>query len=404
MSIAKRTYHSWLAGLKNSIQQSRLHTALQVNSNMLMLYWHIGRQIDEKMNKAGRGRKVVTQLSADLQKEFPDMTGFSERNLNYMLKFAASYPGLLILQQPVAILGNKNKNLKKTANRVILQQPVAKLGNKNKYVKKAAAQQPVAQLHEYVLNEALPGVLNIPWGHHTLLMDKITDTGERLWYIEKTIENNWSRAVPQYQVESGLYERQFKAKKTNNFHVTLPKAQSGLASQILKDPCKFEFLQIGEKTTERELEQQLVDHIQEFLIEPGAGFAYVGKQFKLKAGRKDHYLDLLFYHLRLRSYIVIELKLEDFEMAHVGQMNGYLNMVNKQLRQQQDNPSIGIILCGSKDAVEVDYALMNVAHPIGVSEYSCLKTLPRQLKDQLPSVKQLQNEVLKFLNRKPYKK
>jgi predicted nuclease of restriction endonuclease-like (RecB) superfamily len=411
LSIVKKTYRSWLAELKNSIQQSKLHTALQVNSNMLILYWYIGRQIDEKIRKESWGQKVIEQLSADLQKSFPDLKGFSSRNLLYMQQFSAAYPGLLILQQPAAKLKSNGKKsitqqpaaqlgkIKRNTSNVITQQPVAQLGKIKRNTSNVITQQPVAQLEQYCLNNPHSHIASIPWGHHTLLMDKVAPLEERVWYIQKTIENNWSRAVLQYQIESGLYDRQHKTKKTTNFHLTLPKAQSDLANQILKDPYKFEFLQVSEKITERQLEQQLVDHIQEFLIELGAGFAYVGKQFKLKAGRKDHYLDLLFYHLHLRCFIVIELKLEDFELSHVGQMNGYLNMVNKQLKQKADNPSIGIILCGSKDAVEVDYALMGIEHPIGVSEYRYMKTLPKQLKDKLPSVKQLQNEVKLFLKK-----
>jgi predicted nuclease of restriction endonuclease-like (RecB) superfamily len=378
--------------MKGSIQQCRLQTQLQVNSNMLMLYWYLGRQIDEKVNQAGWGKKVIEQLSSDLQTAFSDLKGFSSRNLLYMQQFSVAFPGLLILQQPVA-------KLKQAGKKAITQQPVAQIGKKAKNGADMITQQPVAQLNRYLLNDAQAHVVNIPWGHHTLLLDKVNALEERIWYIQKTIENNWSRAVLQYQVESGLYQRQHKSRKASNFHLTLPKAQSDLANQILKDPYKFEFLQVSEKMTERQLEQQLIDHIQEFLVELGAGFAYVGKQFKLKAGRKDHYLDLLFYHLHLRCFIVIELKLDDFEMSHVGQMTGYLNMVNRQLKQPQDNPSIGIILCGSKDAVEVDYALTGVSHPIGVSEYQYLKTLPKKLRDQLPSVRQLQNEVKKFMTR-----
>jgi predicted nuclease of restriction endonuclease-like (RecB) superfamily len=230
-------------------------------------------------------------------------------------------------------------------------------------------------------------------------MDKIKDKEERLWYINKTIENNWSRVVLQYQIETDLYQRQHKTKKASNFHLTLPKPQADLANQVLKDPYVFRFLQIGEDVTERELEQQLIKHIQEFIVELGAGFAFVGRQVKFKIGRKEYFIDLLFYHLYLRCYVVIELKMEEFELAHTGQMNGYLNIVNKQLRHPQDGQSIGIILCGAKDSVEVDYALANINHPIGVSEYSFSKSLPKKLKDKLPSAKQLQDEVNRFLKK-----
>jgi predicted nuclease of restriction endonuclease-like (RecB) superfamily len=375
-----RKYQSWLAALKADISACKLQTALQVNSNMLILYWYIGRQIDEKIKQESWGSRIIEQLSADLQKTFPDLKGFSTRNLLYMQQFSVAYPDLLITQQPVAQLEKTSKS-----------------------VKGSITQQPVAQLGEYLLNAANSDLVGIPWGHHTLLMDKVTLTDERIWYIQKTIENKWSRTVLQYQLQTDLYKRQHKTKKASNFHLTLPKVQSELANAILKDPYKFDFLSLGDKFTERELELQLVHHVQDFLIELGAGFAFVGRQYKLKAGRKEHYIDLLFYHLYLRSYVVIELKLGEFELEHTGQMNGYLNMVNAQLRQPHDNPTIGIILCSSKDTVEVDFALNNIAHPIGVSDYAFSKSLPRNLRDKLPGAKQLQDEVKRFWKSKKVK-
>ncbi len=388
MKTSVKKYNQWLGELKNNIHQSRLQTALKVNSDMLILYWYIGKQIILKTEAEGWGAKIIEQLADDLQNEFPDMKGFSFRNLKYMRQFAAVYPDLLIGQQAVA-------QLQKTPVKSITQQPAA-LTKKNKNL---IGQQSVAQFSNTTYYLSNPVLVTIPWGHHVTLMDKINDTNERLWYINKTIENNWSRAVLQYQIETDLYQRQHKTKKASNFHLTLPKPQADLASQILKDPYVFRFLQMGEDVTERELEQQLIKHIQEFILELGAGFAFVGRQVKFKAGRKEHFIDLLFYHLFLRSYVVIELKMDEFEMEHAGQLNGYLNMVNKQLRQQHDNPSIGIILCGAKDNVEVDYALTSIQHPIGVSEYTFSKLLPKNLKDKLPSAKQLQDEVNRFLKK-----
>jgi predicted nuclease of restriction endonuclease-like (RecB) superfamily len=375
-----KQYRSWLAALKVDIEQCKLQTVLQVNSNMLVLYWYIGCQIDEKTRQERWGSRIIEQLSLDLQKTFPDLKGFSSRNLMYMQQFAAAYPDMLITQQPVAQLEKSSKK----AKTVITQQPVAQLG-------------------PYLFSTANELLVNIPWGHHTLLLDKVASGDERIWYIRQTIENRWSRAVLQYQLQTDLYKRQFKAKKASNFHLTLPKPQSDLANAILKDPYKFDFLGLGSQFTERELEQQLVHRVQDFLIELGAGFAFVGRQYKLKVGRKEHYIDLLFYHLQLRSYIVIELKLGEFELGHTGQMNGYLNMVNAQLRQPGDNPAIGIILCSSKDAVEVDFALHNIAHPIGVSDYTFSKSLPAKLRNKLPGAKQLQQEIKRFLRSKKKK-
>jgi predicted nuclease of restriction endonuclease-like (RecB) superfamily len=413
-----RKYQSWLAALKADISACKLQTALQVNSNMLILYWYIGRQIDEKIKQESWGSRIIEQLSADLQKTFPDLKGFSTRNLLYMQQFSVAYPGLLITQQPVAQLRKSTKNAKvsitqqpvaqlrkstKNAKVSITQQPVAQLEKSTKNVKGSITQQPVAQLGQYMLDMANAELVGIPWGHHTLLLDKIETSHERAWYIKKTIENKWSRTVLQYQLQTDLYKRQHKTKKASNFHLTLPKVQSELANAILKDPYKFDFLSLGDKFTERELEQQLVHHVQDFLIELGAGFAFVGRQYKLKAGKKEHYIDLLFYHLYLRSYVVIELKLGEFELEHTGQMNGYLNMVNAQLRQPHDNPTIGIILCSSKDTVEVDFALNNITHPIGVSDYAFSKSLPRNMRDKLPGAKQLQDEIKRFWKSKKVK-
>jgi predicted nuclease of restriction endonuclease-like (RecB) superfamily len=375
-----KKYQSWLAALKADISACKLQTALQVNSNMLILYWYIGRQIDEKIKQESWGSRIIEQLSADLQKTFPDLKGFSTRNLLYMQQFSVAYPDLLITQQPVAQLEKTSKS-----------------------TKGSITQQPVAQLGQYMLDMKNAELVGIPWGHHTLLLDKIEVSDERTWYIQKTIENKWSRTALQYQLQTDLYKRQHKTRKASNFHLTLPKVQSELANAILKDPYKFDFLSLGDKFTERELEQQLVHHVQDFLIELGAGFAFVGRQYKLKAGKKEHYIDLLFYHLYLRSYVVIELKLGEFELEHTGQMNGYLNMVNAQLRQPHDNPTIGIILCSSKDTVEVDFALNNIAHPIGVSDYAFSKSLPRSMRDKLPGAKQLQDEIKRFWKSKKIK-
>jgi predicted nuclease of restriction endonuclease-like (RecB) superfamily len=405
MKTPVKKYNQWLGELKTNIHQSRLQTALKVNTDMLILYWYIGKQIIQKTEAEGWGAKIIEQLSVDLQKEFPDMQGLSVRSLLYMKQFATVYVDLLITQLPTAVFKKSNKNLitqqpvaliKKSNKNLITQQPVALIKKESKNL---IVQQPVAQFSNktyYLSNQVL---VNIPWGHHVTLMDKIKDKEERLWYISKTIENNWSRTVLQYQIETDLYQRQHKTKKASNFHLTLPKPQADLANSILKDPYVFRFAQMGEFVNERELEQQLIKHIQEFIMELGAGFAFVGRQVKLMTGKKEHFIDLLFYHLYLRSYVVIELKMEEFEMAHTGQMNGYLNMVNKQLRQQHDNSSIGIILCGAKDNVEVDYALTSINHPIGVSEYTFSKSLPKNLKDKLPSAKQLQDEVNRFLKK-----
>ena len=393
MKTPVRSYKKWLLEIKSNIQQSRLQAALKVNTDMLILYWYIGNQLSEKIDKEGWGTKVIEQLAEDLQNSLPDMRGFSYRNLYYMKKFAEAYPDMLIVQQPAAQLRKHRKSAEKKNKELFVQQPAAQIGAE-------VSQQPAIQFgnDQYFLSNSL--LASIPWGQHMLLLDKINSSEERIWYIQKAVENNWSRAVLQYQLDTDLYQRQFKVKKASNFHLTLPKPQADLANQILKDPYIFRFPQIGEFLTERELEQELLKHITDFILEMGAGFAYVGRQIALKAGRKNQYLDLLFYHIYLRSFVVVELKMEEFEPAHTGQMNSYLNIVNKQFRQNADNASIGIILCASKDSVEVDFALTNINHPIGVSEYTFHKTLPKRLQNKLPTARQLQQEVNKILRKK----
>lgn len=388
---------------------------------MLILYWYIGNQLIDKIDKEGWGAKVIEQLADDLQKAFPDMKGLSYRNLKYMRQFAAAFPDLLIGQQPAAQLtkhpvalvelaGKKQTGQlkgEKKGSKKIGQQPAAQIPSNSKTLitQQAAAQlnevlqQPAAQFGKQTYFLSNPLLVGIPWGHHMYLLDKINDAAELNWYIQKTSENHWSRAVLQYQVETDLYRRQQKNKKSSNFHLTLPAPQADLANALLKDPYVFRFPQIGEFSTERQLEEHLIKHIQEFMLELGAGFAFVGRQAKLKAGRKEYFIDLLFYHLYLRSYVVIELKMEEFEMSHAGQMNGYLNIINRQLLQPGDNPSIGIILCAAKDSVEVDFALTNINHPIGVSEYTFSKTLPVKYRKRIPSARRLEAEVKAFMKK-----
>lgn len=368
----KKQYISWLAELKQTILQVKLQTSLQVNANMLMVYWYIGKQIQQKVSYENWGTKVIGQLALDLQKSFPDTRGFSIRNLNYMRQFAEAYP-----QEKKQMKPSKSKGLKQ--KKPIVQSVIAQLEmiDKDVFVQSLIAQ--------------------ITWTHHITLMNKISDTAERMWYMQQTVENAWSVRVLDCQISTDLYHRQAKSKKTTNFHLTLPKEQSDLALQMLKDPYQFDFLQIEKDANERTLETQLTTHIQQFLLELGAGFAYVGRQFKLKIGRKEYFLDLLFYHLHLRCFIVIDLKMGEFEPEFAGKMNAYLNVLNKEHKQMHDHASIGIILCNSKDEVEVEYALQGLQHPIGVSEYKTMHTLPKNLRDKLPSAKQLK-DVMKAFN------
>lgn len=336
VSVLPKSYAAVLEAVKERIRTAQLKAALAVNSDLVMLYWSIGREIMERQDKEGWGSKVVERLAKDLHREFPGMNGLSERNLKYMRALAEAYPDRSIVQQAVA---------------------------------------------------------RIPWGHNVLLLTRVKKPEHRLWYAQATIANGWSRAVLDAQVATHAHRRQGKA--ITNFKRTLPAERSDLAHQTLKDPYTFEFLGIAADMRERDLEQALVDHIQKVLLELGSGFAFVGRQVPLKVGRKEYKVDLLFYHLKLRCYVVVDLKMEAFEPEHAGKMNFYLTAVDAQLRHPDDKPSIGLLLCKDNDKLVVEYALRDVSKPIGVAEWKTrlVATLPKNLRGALPSVKDIEREL-----------
>jgi len=332
--IIPEGYADLLNDLKTRIRSAQIKAAVSVNRELIFLYWQIGHEILQRQNKLGWGAKVIDRLAKDLRKAFPDMKGFSPRNLKYMRSFAEAYPDKEIVQQ-------------------------------------AAAQ--------------------IPWFHHCVLMDKIKNKIEREWYIRMAVENGWSRNVLVHQIESGLYQRQGKA--ATNFGRTLAPPQSDLAEQTLKDPYLFDFLGLGKQAAEREMEKELLVHIREFLLELGVGFAFVGSQYHLEVGETDFYIDLLFYHLKLRAYVVIELKVGKFVPEYAGKMNFYLSAVDDLLRHSDDQPSVGIILCKTRDEVVAEYALRDLKKPIGVAGYQLTRMLPKKLKTSLPTIAELEAEL-----------
>lgn len=325
-----KQYVSFLNGLKQRIRAAQIKAVLAVNKELVRLYWQMGQGILQRQQTEGWGSKVIQRLSKDLKREFPDMKGFSTRNLKYMRAFAEAYPEESIVQEVLA---------------------------------------------------------QIPWYHNIALLDKLKDTDERLWYAKETVVNGWSRNVLVFQIESQLYQRQGKA--VTNFEQTLPKPQSDLVQQLIKDPYHLDFLPNGKQFKERELESALVAHIRDFLMELGTGFAFVGSQYHLNIGGEDFYLDLLFYHLELRCFVIIDLKMGDFKAEYSGKMNLYVSAVDDMLRKEQDNPSIGIVLCKSKNKTIAEYALRNVGTPIAVSTHK----LPKQLQDSLPTPEQLEMEM-----------
>jgi predicted nuclease of restriction endonuclease-like (RecB) superfamily len=347
-------YQQVLAALKEKIRSARIHAVVSVNVQLLQMYWEVGQVIAEQEKKEGWGARVIKTLSQDLAAEFPDMQGFSVRNLQYMRAFAIAYPHFSILQAPLAKLPKRKT---KTPQNPIVQVPLAQLS----------------------------------WYHHITLLDKVKTEKERLFYITETIRNGWSRNVLVHQIESGLYQRQGKA--LTNFSNTIAPAQSELTQQLFKDPFKFEFVYLSEEARERDLEDALTSQITKFLLELGQWFAFMGRQYKVNVGDKEFRFDLLFYHTRLKRYIVIDLKIDEFKPEYAGKMNFYLTAADENLRQEGDGESIGLILCKTKDGLVAEYALRNTNKPIGISEYTISKALPKNIKGELPTIREIEQRM-----------
>jgi predicted nuclease of restriction endonuclease-like (RecB) superfamily len=348
-------YAKLLADIKSRIRTAQVKAALAINNELISLYWNIGRAIVQRQKDQRWGKSVVERLAADLHAEFPHTTGFSRQNIWYMRSFYLAW----------------------THDSQILQQPVGEMISVRK------PRQPGAETPP----DPLAG---IPWGHNIVLLEKLKDPTIRLWYARHTIANGWSRAMLVHWIESALHKRQGGA--ITNFKSALPAPQSDLAQQIIKDPYNFNFLTLAPDVAERDLELALVDQITRFLIELGAGFAFVGRQVPLEVDGQDFSLDLLFYHLHLRCFIVIDLKVGDFKPEFAGKMNFYLSAVDDQMRKELDAPSIGLILCKTRSKVIAEYALRHLARPVGVARYETklTETLPSKLAKQLPSVKQIE--------------
>jgi predicted nuclease of restriction endonuclease-like (RecB) superfamily len=359
-------FFALLEDVKARIRGAQTRAVLAVNAEMVRLYWDIGRLIDERQQREGWGAAVIPRLSRELRNELPEVKGFSERNIKRMLAFHRAYadmPG--IVPQPVAQMGRAKK----------VPQPVASTAGI------AGALSPASDSLLWL----------VPWGHHALLLEKVKLPAHRLWYMQQTLTNGWSRNVLALAIDGRAHERQGKA--ITNFAGLLPGPQSDLALQTLKDPYLFDFLTLEEPFHERELEAGLVQHLEKFLLELGQGFAFVGRQYRLDVGDEDFYIDLLFYHLRLRSFVVIDLKTGPFKPEYAGKLNFYCNVVNDQLRHPTDQPTVGLILCQTKDQVLAEYALSGIDKPIGVSSYELTRALPANLKSALPTVEQIEAEL-----------
>ncbi|WP_404421332.1 PDDEXK nuclease domain-containing protein [Nibricoccus sp. IMCC34717] len=359
-------YAPLLAEIKARVQVARVKASLAANKELLALYWDIGNLILSRQKKEGWGSKVIDRLSVDLQRELPGQQGFSPRNLKYMRAFAEAWPEMLFVHQAGAQIESA-KNAKGSSVCPPIVRPVA-------------TDSPIVH----------PPGAQLPWKHHCMLLDKLDTPADRLWYAAKAVEHGWSRDVLAMQIESGLHKREGKA--VSNFKTTLPPVQSDLAQGVLKDPYLFDFLTLRDDANERALEMGLVEHVEKFLMELGAGFALVGRQVHLEVGDQDFYLDLLFYHLKLRCFVVIDLKAREFTPEAAGKMNFYLSAVDDRYRQEGDQPSIGLILCRSKNRLIAEYALRDMSKPIGVSGYvtKLVESLPKGLRGAIPSVAELE--------------
>lgn len=334
LTEAPEGYQSLLRDLKSKIQQSRIRASLLVYHEQMLLNWHIGHELLGRQLAQGWGSKALERLALDLKHEFPDMKGFSRSNLMYMRAFAEAWTLDEIVQQPVG---------------------------------------------------------QLPWSHNLVLLTKLKDKQSRLCYASLILELGWNRNVLTMQIEGNYLER--KGKAITNFKKHLPERDSDLAQEILKDPYKLDFLGLGDLAKERDIEDALIQHITQFLLELGAGFAYVGKQFHLEVGGDDFYLDLLFYHLQLRCYVVIEIKSGKFKPEHLGQLGFYMTAVDKQVKQEQDSPTIGLLLCKSKNKIVAEYALHDQSKPMGIAEYQLEKSLPRDIQSRLPTIQQIEMEL-----------
>jgi predicted nuclease of restriction endonuclease-like (RecB) superfamily len=327
-------YGDWLADLKGRIHFAQQRATLAINRELVLLYWHIGSDILVRQAQQGWGTGVIDRLAHDLHAAFPETKGFSPRNLKYMRAFAHAWPDTDFVQQVAA---------------------------------------------------------QLPWGNNLVLLDKLNTPEARRWYIVKALEHSWSRNVPSIQIETRLLERSGTA--VTNFETRMPKPQSDLARESLKDPYRFDFLGLSDEAQEREIENALVKHFTEFLFELGSGFAFVGRQVMLDVGGDEFFIDLLFYQLKLRCYVVIELKGGKFKPEHLGQLGFYLTAVDRQVKHEDDNPTIGLLLCKSKNKIMAEYALGDKTQPMGIAEYKLLESLPAELQISLPSIEQIEREL-----------
>lgn len=369
INLDMRLYGDLLGNIKTRIRQAQIKATLSANAEMIQLYWDIGQMVSEKQGREGWGTGVIPRLARDLHNELPEIKGLSERNIKSMTQFFRAYPDVFAIGQQAVAQLPPSENTPATK----VPQLVAKIP---------------ANEFSPILQQL---VAKIPWGHNILLMEKVKDLPTRLWYMRQTIEQGWSRDALASAIKTQAHARQGAA--VNNFSRHLPAPQSELAQGMLKDPYLFDFLTLEEPFHERELETGLVRHLEKFLLQLGQGFAFVGRQYELTISEHDYYLDLLFYHLKLRAFVVVELKKGPFKPEYAGKMNFYCSVVDDTLRHPDDQPTIGLILCQTKDRLIAEYALRDVHKPIGVADYELTRALPDNLKSCLPSIEEIEAEL-----------
>jgi len=412
----KQDFSPIVLAIGSDLEQTQVRVIASANADMLFHYWKVGHFILYLQKKEGWGSKVIDNLSKAIRSQYPDKKGYSARNLIYMCQFAKAYPMEILIemgkveellnnpsvdyvlqltnelnqftQQPVAIIQNPD-----IQENIITQQPVAQLCEVSETLS-AIYHSDISKIEEIFKQSA---IVRSNWASHVILLNSKLPLGECYWYITQAVANGWSRNVLQMQIETNLFARQIEAKKVNNFAVRLPNPQSDLANYLMKDPYIFDMMGQTEAMNERDIERQLVQHVTKYLLEMGSGFAFVAQQKHFEVGDSDFYADLILYNIQLHAYVVVELKATPFKPEYMGQLNFYINVVDETLRGEQDNKTIGLLLCNGGDKVVAQYALSGYDQPIGVSDYQLSKAIPENLKSALPTVEEVEEEINRFI-------
>ena len=401
-NIEKTNFDAFINAVGSEIQQAQVRLITAANAQMLFHYWKMGNYILYYQNLYGWGSKIIKQLAKAIRFNYPEKKGYSERNLTYMCQFARSYP-LNVLRSfidtdarlSVPSIQNVTNEVLKLNNGQFTQEPLAQIQNVAKTVS-AIYRITIEDIEKLFL--ASP-VARINWASHVIMLNNSLPLGVKYWYMKQSVEMGWSSNVLKIQIETNLYNRQISNNKVNNFTATLPAPQSDLANYLLKDPYIFDLVGAKEKADERDIEEQLVKHVTRYLLEMGNGFAFVARQKHFQIGNSDFFADLILYSIPLHAYIVVELKATPFKPEYAGQLNFYINVVDDKLRGENDNKTIGLLLCKGKDEVVAQYALTGYDQPIGISDYQLSKAIPENLKSVLPSIEEVEEELTSFLDK-----